>query len=133
MNPDKLTKVTVEVTAAHIKNGKINHVAGCPFALALKKVLRKNVDVSADYDIITLTVLGTYQQDVEYNGLFLEIKTPARVSKFMGKIDARDPDLITPEYDAEGKEIPIEFPPAPKPFSINLKIPNRFLRKGLQA
>lgn len=113
MNLEKLTTVRIEVTERLVKTGTVNDTMDCPFARALKKVVAKGVDVDADYKKITLS-----DHDEQ------RIPTPATVSKFMKKIDARDPyDL--PE-DAE-------LPPLPKPFAVNLKIKNKFLRPGLRA
>lgn len=118
VNLEKLTTVKIEVTGPLIKSGTINDFADCPVARALRKVVRKGVEVEAMNDDITL---------VTYDGLeYVEqqIATPARVSKFMEKFDARDPDDHPPGF---------KLPPLPKPFSFNLKIQNKFLKPSLRT
>jgi hypothetical protein len=121
VNPEKLTTVKIEVTDRLIKTGTVNDSESCPFALAVKKVVRKNVEVVADYELIGLLDDGA--PDCQ------EIVTPARVSKFMEKIDARETD---PYAIDDGDEIPAKLPPLPKAFAINLKIQNKFLRPSLR-
>jgi len=122
VNPEKLTTVTIEVTERLVKTGTVNDSADCPFARALKKVLAKDVEVDANYDDITLTL-----PDDVYPSVIQSIPTPATVAKFMEKIDARETDPYVVD------EVPEKLPPLPKPFSINLKIKNKFLRPGLRA
>jgi hypothetical protein len=126
MNPEKLTKVRIEVTERLVKTGTPNDSMNCPFARALKKVVAKNVEVIADYEGISLEIVTVEDgMNVHYDQT---IQTPATVSKFMEKMDARDID----EFDDETDE-PAELPPLPKPFAINLKIKNKFLRPGLRT
>lgn len=127
LNPEKLTTVKIEVTERDIKIGTVNDSMDCPFARALKRAVAKNVDVDANYDDITLTVVGSV--DPWESDDIQSISTPARVSKFMEKIDARETDPYAIE---DGEEVPAKLPPLPKPFSINLKIKNKFLRPSLR-
>ena len=116
-NPEKLTTVRIEVTDRLVKTGTVNDSQDCPVARALKKVVSKNVEVEADYDDITFAT---------EDGDFQQIATPARVSKFMEKIDARDLDAR--DYDDDS-----EIPPLPKAFAFNLKIKNKFLKPSFRA
>jgi hypothetical protein len=122
MNLEKLTTVKIEVTDRLIKTGTVNDSGECPFALAVRKVVRKAVDVEAEYERITV------MDDDSAN--YQEIVTPVRVSKFMEKIDARDPDNT--DFDDEDNERPAKLSPLPKAFAVNLKIKNKFLRPSLR-
>jgi hypothetical protein len=127
LNPEKLTTVKVEVTERLIKRGKVNDSFDCPFALALRKLLRKNVEVDASYEHITLTMADLSNEEATFHEE--SIITPARVSKFMERIDARETDPYAIEDD---EQVPAKLPPLPKPFSINLKIKNKFLKPSLR-
>ena len=127
-NPDKLTKVTVEVTDRLIKKGDPNDSQSCPVALALIGVVGKTVEVDASYEQITFELPGDNLDTDDF-----VIDTPARVQKFMEKMDARDPNDIAVEYDNDGEPLPIKLPPAPKPISFVVRIPNRFLRPKFKA
>jgi len=116
-NPDKLTKVLVEVTERHIKNGTVNDSTDCPFVRALMSVLATKAQIVADYDEILLEFPNSDTSVAEFI-----IDTPAKVSKFMKRIDATDPDT---------NDGPL--PPAPKPFTVTLRIPNKFLRPKFQS
>lgn len=123
LNPDKLIKVVIEVTASLVKSGTVNDSTDCPVASALRKVVNKAVEIDAGYEHLTFELPDIFA-----------IPTPAKVAKFMAKIDARDPNDIPEKYDEATDEfVPGKLPPAPKPFSFVIRLPNRFLRKGLQA
>lgn len=124
-NPNKLTQVTIEVTQSLINMGTPNDTLMCPVALALKKVLAKKVDLIAEIKEILLSVGSLYVLGEEYDEQ--GITTPARVAKFMQKMDKRDIYI----YEEEGQ--PDKLPPLPKPFSFKLKIRNKFLRPGLRT
>jgi hypothetical protein len=121
-NPEKLTTVRIEVTERLIKKGVPNDSVECPIALALKKVVAKNVSMDAGYKELTFESGSFDDYDAQH------IATPARASKFMEKMDARD--LVSYEGD---EDTPVELPPLPKPFSFNLRIRNKFLKPSLRS
>jgi hypothetical protein len=123
-NPEKLTKVTIEVTERLIKVGTPNDTVECPVALALRKVLAKGLDLDAGYDLLTVSK-GEFDVDEDYD--VEAIPTPARVEAFMHKMDARD----STQYDECDEPLP--EPPLPKPFSFKIKVRNKFLRPGLRT
>lgn len=128
-NPEKLTKVTIEVAQRLINKGTPNDNQLCSIALALKKVVAKNVGILAGYNFITLEL--PWYPGIDEVSIEQVIETPVRACNFMRKLDAHDPDKDE-NYDDDGN-LKVKLPPLPKPFSFKLRIKNKFLRPSLRA